>query len=334
MSTIPSEKQCILLVRRPEAMVEESCFSSVSRKIAPLQAGEVLVRNIYLSCDPYLRLRMTEGFELGEPIVARAVGEVVSSADPRFSEGDLVWGFLGWETYTTARAESLFLVDPELGPVTHAISVRGMIGLTAWLGMLDIGAPLPGETVVVSSAVGAVGSVAGQLARLAGARVVGIAGGSKKVRHAIDVLGYDDAIDYRAEVPLAEALAAACPDGIDVYFDNVGGSVLNAVISQLNMRSRLAMCGNVSQYNNEGADEGIGLSQMLGRQATMTWFAINDHMHRLPEFVTRMAPLIASGRIVYQEHVTQGFDNVPGAFCGLFRGENLGKRLVQISDIP
>jgi NADPH-dependent curcumin reductase CurA len=315
-------------------MVEESCFAFESRPLAPLRAGEVLVRNIYLSCDPYLRLYMAERFALGDPIVARAIGEVIATQDPRFSEGDLVCGSLGWETYSTACAEHLLPVDPALGPVTHAIGVRGMNGLTAWLGVFDVGRPLPGETVVVSAAVGAVGSVAGQLARLAGARVVGIVGGEEKVRHAVDVLGYDAAVDRRAARPLTEALAEACPMGIDVYFDNVGGSVLNAVIEQLNVGCRLAMCGNISQYSNVGADEGIGLTRMLGLQATMRWFTINDLLHELPPFERRIAPLVASGKIVYPENVTQGFTAVPSAFVGVFRGENLGKQLVQIAALP
>jgi len=290
------------------------------------------VRNLFVSCDPYLRLRMAEGFALDEPVVARAVGEVIASTDSRFTPGDLVWGFLTWETHSIARAEQLYLVDPSHGPISHAISVRGMIGLTAWIGMLDLGRPQPGDTVLVSTAAGAVGSVAGQLARLAGARVVGIAGGERKVRHCLDFLGYDAAIDYKADTPLDETISSACPDGVDVYFDNVGGEILDTVIGHLRVGARLAMCGNVASYNEPEEEHGIRLGRLLGSQATMTWFSINDHMDELPGYIERMAPLVSSGKVVYREDIAQGFDAVIDSFLGLYRGENLGKQLVQVAE--
>ena len=224
-------------------------------------------------------------------------------------------------------------VDPTLGPISHAISVRGMIGLTAWIGMLDIGRPRPGETALVSAGAGAVGSVAGQLAKLAGARSVAIVGGERKRRHALEVLGYDAAVDHRSAEPLEEALARACPEGIDVYFDNVGGSVLETVLGQLRLGARLAMCGNISGYNLEGEEEKVGLGVLLGRQTTMTWFSINEHLHELEAHVARMAPLVAEGRIVYTEDIAEGFDAVIPSFLGLFSGENLGKRLVRIAEL-
>ena len=276
---------------------------------------------------------MAVGFELGAPVTARAVGRVLESRDPRFSPGDLVWGFLSWESHSLASAERLWPVDPTLGPISHAISVRGMIGLTAWIGMLDIGRPRPGETALVSAGAGAVGSVAGQLAKLAGARSVAIVGGERKRRHALEVLGYDAAVDHRSAEPLEEALARACPEGIDVYFDNVGGSVLETVLGQLRLGARLAMCGNISGYNLEGEEEKVGLGVLLGRQTTMTWFSINEHLHELEAHVARMAPLVAEGRIVYTEDIAEGFDAVIPSFLGLFSGENLGKRLVRIAEL-
>jgi NADPH:quinone reductase len=329
----PTENELILLTRRPQGNVDEDCFTFESQEISPPGPGEVHIRNIYLSCDPYLRLNMSSRFELGKPIPVRAVGEVVATADPRFAVGDVVWGFLAWERYSVARAADLTLVDSKLGPLSHAISVRGMIGLTAWVGMMSIGQPAPGDTVVVSAAAGAVGSVAGQLARLAGARVVGIAGGERKVSHVVENLGYDAAIDYKSGVSLKESLADACPDGVDVYFDNVGGTVLNAVLDQLGVGARLAICGGISQYQVEGQEE-TNLAKLMGSGATMKWFSIYDHLHELPAFVTRMARLVGEGKIVYYEDIADGFENVIPAFLGLFRGENLGKRLVRVSDEP
>ena len=332
MSDAPTTKQSSLLVQRPAGEVDVSCFSLVERAVDELHDGDVLVKNLYLSCDPYLRLRMEQDFVLGAPVVARALGQVVTSKSPRFSPGDFVWGFLGWETYSTTRADNLFAVDPELGPLSHALSVRGMIGLTAWIGIYDIIQPTPGDTVVVSAGAGAVGSVAGQLARLAGARAIAIVGGPDKARHAIDFLGYDAAIDYKAPGSLRDALALACPQGISGYFDNVGGAVLNAVIDNLAPGARLAMCGNISSYNSDAEPPGIALHRMLGTGGTMKWFSINDHMDRVAAFPARVAPLVASGRLAYHEHIGEGIENVPQAFLGLFRGENLGKRLVKIAD--
>jgi NADPH-dependent curcumin reductase CurA len=331
MSQSPPERTSILLVARPAGMVDEACFAMVSRAIPALGPGEVLVRNCYVSVDPYLRLFMAESLILGEPVVARAVGQVVASSDPRFVEGELVWGFLAWETHTVVQAGQLVKIDPAMGPITHAIGVRGSIGLTAWVGMIDIGRPQPGETAVVSAGVGAVGSVAGQLARLAGARAVAIVGGDRKVSHAVEVLGYDAAVDHRGGMPLSDALGDACPRGIDVYFDNVGGEVLDAVLDHLNPGARLAMCGSISSYNG-GTESGIAPGKILGHEMSMTWFSINNHLAELPGFVERIAPLIAEGKIIFPEDIAQGLGAVVGSFLGLFGGDNLGKRLVKIAD--
>ena len=329
---VPASKRCITLRTHPVGMVTAECFSTVERVIEPPRAGEVLLENLILSTDPYLRLRMTSDVPLGSTITARAVGRVIASNDPHFEIGDYAWGFLGWETHSVRPAEQLYKINPALGPLSNAISVRGMIGLTAWLGVHNVLTPQEGETVVVSAAAGAVGSVAGQLAKLAGARVVAITGGSDKAAHCIDFLGYDAAVDYKSTTSLYEQLRTAAPRGVDGYFDNVGGATLNTVIRFANPGVRMAMCGNIGRYNGEDGGDGVDLAPLLGTNALLKWFSVNDAMADLEWFPDYMAPLVASGDVKYHEHITEGFDDVVPAFLGLFEGANLGKRLVRIAD--
>lgn len=320
----------VLFVKRPEGAVDESCFLLDSQPVAQPGPGQVLVRNIILSCDPYLRGRMDGAFDLDQPVTARVVGRVEASEDPAFAIGDHVWGFLGWEEYSLVRGAELTPVDPELGPLSHAISVRGMPGLTAWVGLVDIGRPQPGETVFVSSATGAVGQVVGQLAKQAGARVVGSGGTDAKVSHAVNRLGYDAAFNYRTAPSLEDALAQHCPDGIDVYFDNVGGETLEAVLATSNPGGRIAVCGMISRY--QGTDDpGVrNMIKVLANRLTITGFSIYDHVHRLPWFVPRMAEWLAEGSIVYDEDIVDGIDSLPGTFLGMLAGDNVGKRLVRL----
>jgi NADPH-dependent curcumin reductase CurA len=330
----------VRLVRRPVGRVTEDCFELVERPVPEPGPGEVVVRNIYLSIDPYLRGRMDSAFGLGEVVPVRAVGEVAASQHPRWRPGDLVWGFGGWERWSVMPAGAeLWPVDPALGPISQFVSVLGMPGRTAWVGMVDLGHPRPGETVVVSAAAGAVGSLAGQLARLAGARVVGSAGSADKVAHCVDRLGYDAAFDHRraaADGPrgLADALRQHCPAGIDVYFDNVGGPLLEAVLGQLNPFARIPVCGMISGYERTD-DPGLrGLVNVLVKRATMTGFSIYDHMAGFAEWQPGMAALQAAGRIVYHEEIWEGIESVPAAFIGMLAGDNLGKRLVRVGSDP
>lgn len=311
--------------------MDRSCFQVDEQEVPVPGPGQVLVRNIYLSCDPYLRNLMGGTFPLGEPVTARVVGQVAASADPGFAVGDYVWGFLGWEEFSVARGADLTLVDSTVGRLSHAITVRGMPGLTAWVGLVDIGRPQPGDTVFVSSATGAVGQVVGQLAKRAGARVVGSGGTDDKVRHAIDRLGYDAAFNYKTVSSVSGALAEHCPDGIDVYFDNVGGETLEAVLTHVNKAARIAVCGMISRYEAT-EDHGIrNLANVLTNQLTMTGFSIYDHVHRLPWFVPRMAKWLQEGSIVYDEDIVEGIDALPDAFLGMLVGDNTGKRLVQVA---
>jgi NADPH-dependent curcumin reductase CurA len=328
----------IVLVKRPVGWVDPSCFAIDSADEPRAGAGDVSLQSIYLSLDPYLRGRMNDGasyapgFELGRPIVPRVVARVIESRHPGFHTGDFVWGFLPWaERCTVPRGEGLQRIDASLGRISHFISVLGMPGLTAWVGAIDIGAPKPGDTVYVSSAAGAVGQRAGQFARRAGARVVGSAGSPAKCDYVRDRCGFDAAFDYRQR-DIDDALRELCPRGIDVYFDNVGGSTLEAALRHANVGSRIAVCGMISAYN-EVADPGIkGLQAMLAKRITMTGFVIYDHVHKLAAYQARIAPWLRSGELVFHEDIVQGFEHAPAALIGMMKGEAIGKRLVQVAD--
>jgi NADPH-dependent curcumin reductase CurA len=272
------------------------------------------------------------GFELGRPIVSRVVGKVIESRHPGFQSGDAVWGFLPWaQRNVVPRGEGLHRIDPSLGRLSHFLSVLGMPGLTAWVGAIEIGASAPGDTVYVSSAAGTVGQLAGQFAKRAGARVVGSAGNAPKCDFVRQRCGFDAAFDYHHRNS-DEALRELCPRGIDVYFDNVGGSTLEAALRQANVASRFVVCGMISAYNEVG-DPGIkGLQALLAKRITMTGFVIYDHVHKLAAYQARIAPWLRSGELVFQEDIVTGIENAPAAFIGMMKGEAIGKRLVQVAD--
>lgn len=328
----------IVLARRPVGWVGEGCFAL--EQVAEPEPGPegVLLQAIYLSLDPYLRGRMNEGpsyapgFALGQTIVSRVVARVIASRNARFQVGDCVWGFLDWaERIAVPRGEGLYRIDPALGRISHAVSVLGMPGLTAWVGMMQIGKPAPGDTVYVSSAAGAVGQLAGQFAKRAGARVVGSVGSEAKRAHLLARGGFDTVFSYNA-TPLDEALRTHCPQGIDVYFDNVGGTTLEAALRHANVAARFPVCGMISAYNTEG-DAGIrGLQAVLTKRITMTGFIIYDHVHQLPAYLARVAPWLRSGELWFDEDIVPGgLAQAPAALVGLFKGEAIGKRLVQVA---
>jgi NADPH-dependent curcumin reductase CurA len=297
----------------------------------------VLVRTLWVSVDPYQRGRMSEArsyaksLELGDVITAQAVGEVVESRDPRYEPGDLALGQLGWQAYAVARAGSLRKLPPGLEPPTLALHVVGATGLTAYFGLFDVGKPLPGDTVVVSGAAGAVGQIVGQLAKLAGCRAVGIAGGSEKVADLRERYEYDEAVDYKAG-DLRDALKRACPEGVDVYFDNVGGDVSAAVYPRLNVGARIAVCGQVSQYNLARPTPTFHPALLIVFRARMEGFLVTDYAHRYDEGIARLARWVANGDLRWNEHVTDGLENAPRAFIGMFHGENRGKALVKVAE--
>jgi NADPH-dependent curcumin reductase CurA len=329
--------RAVTLAARPTGFPSESDFALVEQARPEVGPGEVLVRVLWTSVDPYQRGRMSETrsyakpVQLGEVMTAQAVGEVVESNDSRFDEGELVVGQLGWQELAAARGGSLRNVHPALDPPTLALHVVGATGFTAYFGLLDVCEPKPGDTVVVSGAAGAVGQVVGQIAKLAGCRTVGIAGGHDKRTDLLELYGYDAAIDYKNE-DLRSALKTACPDGVDVYFDNCGGDISSAVHGRLNVGARIAICGQISQYNAERPQPTFHPGLLIVFRAKMQGFLVSDYAARYDEAAPRLARWVAEGKIRWREHVTGGLENAPRAFIGMLNGENRGKALVKVAD--
>lgn len=326
----------IWLASRPAGMPNPGNFKLVDSEVPKLNDEEVLVRTLYISVDPYLRGRMREGrsyvppFEIGQVIMSGVVGEVVESRAPEFAQGDVVTGMLGWRLYNVARASELRKIDLRIGPITTALGVLGMPGLTAYFGLIDIGQPREGETVVVSGAAGAVGTTVCQIAKIKGCRTVGIAGSDEKNRYLTAELGVDVTINYRS-ADLKQALRDACPKGIDVYFDNVGGEISDAVLPLLNHGARVVICGQISLYNLDKPDVGPRPQPfLLVNSALMKGFIITDYSARFAEGIMDLAQWLATGKLKYAETVVAGFENTPSAFIGLFSGENLGKQIVKV----
>jgi NADPH:quinone reductase len=327
----------ITLAERPVGFPEESNFALDEAEAPTAGRGEVLSRLLWVSVDPYQRGRMStqrsyaRGLELGDVITAQAVGEVVESQDGRYEKGDLVVGQLGWQEYAVARGGALRKLPHELEPPTLALHAVGATGFTAYFGLLDVGQPRPGDTVVVSGAAGAVGQVVGQIAKLMGCRTVGIAGGPEKCADLRDVYGYDAALDYKGQ-DLRAALKEACPTGVDVYFDNCGGDISQAVVSRLSVGARIVICGQISQYNEERPEPTFFPGLLIVFRARMEGFLVSDYAHRFDEAAGRLAQWVAEGKIRWREDVTKGVENAPRAFIGMLRGENRGKALVQVSE--
>jgi len=329
------ENKRVLLASRPTGWVSEDNFRIETSPLPQPREGEVLVKNIYLSLDPYMRGRMNEGKsyaakqEIGEVMIGGTVGEVIESKNPKFAQGDKVLGMLGWQQYGLSDGKGLNKVDASRVPLSAYLGVLGMPGVTAWVGLLDICQPKAGETVVVSAASGAVGSVVGQIAKLKGCRAVGIAGGRQKCDYVVKELGFDACVDYKAG-ELNEALKAAVPDGIDCYFENVGGEILDATLRRMNAFSRIAVCGLISQYN---ATEPYGVKNfqsILTNRIKVQGFIVSDRMELWARALPELIGWVASGKIKYRETVAQGLENAPKAFIGLLKGENLGKQLVKL----
>jgi hypothetical protein len=327
----------ITLASRPVGMPKEADFKLVEAPVLDPNPGELLVKSLYISVDPYMRGRLRDAksyadpVEIGGVMVGGAVGEVVASHNPRFAAGDVVQGEFGWQAYVISNGKGVRKIDPEIAPISTSLGVLGMPGLTAYFGLLDIGQPKSGETVVVSGAAGAVGSLVGQIAKIKGCRAVGIAGTDDKVHHLVDELGFDGAFNYKTTKNYVEKLKELCPKGIDVYFDNVGGAVTDAVIPLLNTGARMAICGQISQYNQEKPEPGPRwLWALIVKQARAEGFLVFQFADKYQQGITEMAGWIKAGKLKYREDIVEGLENLPKAFIGMLGGDNTGKRLVKV----
>jgi hypothetical protein len=325
----------VLLATRPQGRVTEDNFRIVEAPLREPGPGEVLVRNEWLSLDPYMRGRMNDvksyvpPAQIGDVMVGQTVGEVIDSRDPNFAPGDKVLTQLGWQLCGVAKGAEIRKVDARRAPASCYLGVLGMPGITAWFGLFDIGQPKAGETLVVSAASGAVGSVVGQLAKILGCRVVGIAGGPAKCDYVVRELGLDACLDYKAG-GLPEALHAACPSGVDVYFENVGGEMLDTLLRVMNVHSRIVVCGLIAEYNATEPYRYRNLRSVLVNRIRMQGMIVYDWKDRYGEAITGLAAHLAAGKLKYRESVVHGIDNAPKGLIALLNGENFGKQLVKL----
>jgi NADPH-dependent curcumin reductase len=324
----------ILLVSRPQGAASADNFRLVETPLKPLAEGEVRVRNHYLSLDPYMRGRMNDSKSYAQPqpldevMIGGTVGEVVESNNPKFAAGDKVVGMFGWQEFGTSDGNGIQKVDTTHVPLSAYLGPVGMPGVTAWYGLNRIIAPKAGETVVVSAASGAVGSVVGQLAKLAGCRAIGIAGGEEKCRYVVGTLGFDACVDYKAG-NLYKDLKAVTPEGVDGYFENVGGEVLDVTLARMNAFGRIALCGMIAGYDGEP----MPLKHpalMLTQRLLVQGFIVSEHMEVWPEALKQLGTLVATKKLQYRESIAQGLENAPEAFLGVLKGKNFGKQLVKL----
>src|SRR5258706_4339560 len=329
----------IVLRRHPVGMPKPDDFDLVESPLPSPRDGEVLCRTIYLSLDPYMRGRISgarsyaQPVEPGQVIVGATVGEVIESKHAGLARGDIVLGYDGWQSHAVAKGGGLRTLDPKQAPISTALGVLGMPGMTAYVGLLDIGQPKPGETVVVSAASGAVGSAVGQIAKIKGAPAVGIAGSQDKCDYVVGELGFDACVNYKKGDLLPER-KAACPGGIDVYFENVGGDVLRAVMQLLYMNARIPLCGLISEYNATDTVPGPNLRPLLFNRVLVKGFIVSDHLARLPDFLKDCGGWLREGRLKHREDVVVGLEKAPEAFIGLLQGKNFGKLLVRVGEDP
>jgi hypothetical protein len=327
----------ITLKSRPKGTPKLSDFDFTTSEVKELQKGEVLLRTTYVSVDPYLRGRMSdaksyiEPFELNKPIVSGIIAEVIDSKSDNFSVGDFVSGVLEWKETQVAKKDSLKKVDPSKAPLSAYLGILGMTGLTAYLGLTEIGKPKEGETLVVSGAAGAVGSVVGQIGKILGLHVVGIAGTDEKVDMIKSDFGFDEGINYNTTKNMTQAIAKACPDGVDVYFDNVGGEISEAVLFNINKFSRTVNCGAISVYNNTELPKSISVQPFLIKNSSsMQGFVIFDYVDKHPAGIKQLAQWLQEDKLQYTETIQEGFETIPQAFLDLFEGKNKGKMVVKL----
>jgi NADPH-dependent curcumin reductase len=338
-TTNSTTRRSWVLKQRPSGAPSAEDFDLREDAVPQPAPGEVVTRTIWLSIDPYMRGRLREqqtyavAIQLGEVMTGETVGEVIASADPHYAPGDVVVGARGWQSHCVTPAERLVKLDRRAGKLSAYLGVLGMPGATAYRGISEICQPKAGETVVISAASGAVGSVAGQLAKRAGARVVGVAGGPDKCLFVQETLGFDDCVDHRA-LDLRQELARCCPNGIDAYFENVGGAVQAAVFDLLNPFARVAMCGMVSQYNEPEFPPGPNLGFVVGKRVLIQGFIVSDKPEKLAEWRALAAPWVADGSLAYREDVHKGLEEAPAALAAILGGANFGKLLVRVGEDP
>ena len=333
------QNQQIHLVSRPTGTPTDDNFRIVDAATPTPKDGEVTVRALYLSVDPYMRGRMSDRksyvppFELNQTMGGAVVGQVVESKFDGLAKGDIVMGHLLWQKFAVAPGKELLKIDPNRAPISTALGVLGMTGLTAYFGLLKVAEPKQGDCVVVSGAAGAVGSVVGQIAKIKGCRVVGIAGTDEKNDYLRDELGFDATINYKTD-DVAASLAEACPDGVDVYFDNVGGEISDAVLRLINHGARISVCGQISMYNLEKPDEGMRPQPLLlTNSAKMQGFIVSDFSADFAQGREQLTQWFEAGKLKYAENIVEGFENTPDAFLGLFEGDNTGKQLVKVGEV-
>lgn len=329
----------ILLASRPNGWVSPDNFALEDAPVREPRDGELLVRNIFMSVDPYMRGRMNDvesyvpPFQIGEVLQAGVVGEVIASRNESFAEGDYVTGLLGWENYSISDGSGLHVVQAGPLPLSYHLGILGMPGMTAWVGLMKVAAVKADETVFVSAASGAVGSIVGQLAKIHGCRVTGCAGSDEKTELCTSEFGYDAVFNYKDSKNLADSIVAVCPKGIDVNFENVGGEIFEAALGNMRNFGRIALCGMISSYNDDRLQPGPrGMSAIIGRRLTIRGFIVTDHRDACVEYVQKAGGWIAEGRLNYRETVTDGIENAPQAFIDLLKGRNVGKQIVRLDE--
>jgi NADPH-dependent curcumin reductase CurA len=326
----------IVLASRPKGMPVNENFRMEEVELPEIKDDEILLSGLYYSVDPYMRGRMNDAksyappFEIDKPIMGSVIGKVVESKSGKFKKGDVVVGMLPWQKKFIATEKQLTKIDTELAPASYYLSILGMTGLTAYFGLMHIGKPKAGETVVVSGAAGAVGIVVGQIAKIQGCRVIGIAGSDEKIAMLKNEFGFDEAINYKTTKDISKTIAAACPKGVDVYFDNVGGEISDAVINNINFDARIPLCGQISLYNSTEAPMGPRLQPMLlTRSVLMQGFIVSNFQAQFPEGIKMLGQWVKEGKLKFTETIVHGFENLPNALLGLFKGENTGKMVVE-----
>lgn len=331
----------IILAKRPSGVPTSSTFRINDIRMPELKDNQVLLKSLYVSVDPGMRGFMDEReddaagqkFELGEPITSRTVAEVIESKHDDFAAGTIIHGRLAWKKYQSLTPGNLEKIDPNIAPVSTAVSILGVTGLAAYFGMLEIGEPQEGETVVVSGAAGSVGGAAAQIAKLQGCRVVGIAGSDEKIKYLAQELGITKGINYKQTDDMGQAISNACPNGVDVFFDNVGGEIFDAVFANINRKAHIVICGQIAEYNKSGPPVGPRPQHtLIKKSARMEGFVVFDFEDEFGEAKKQLGKWYNNGKLKYRENLIQGFKNIPSAFIGLFSGDNIGKQMVQVAE--